>query len=163
MKAATRLCFAAIIFNIFAHGISFAADKFTVTIARKYSGEDCTSGYLAVDGQVIAYTLELPWKNNEPLISSIPAGIYSAHLRYDKGDKWRMQFDNVEGRSGVQIHIGNYTDEIEGCILVGKGISDDLCSLQNSAGAYKALKDAFYGSPEPNMTPDKAIMVEIAQ
>jgi hypothetical protein len=47
---------------------------FKLTVARKHKDHNCTSGYLAVNGKVIAYTLELPWKGNAPLISSIPDG-----------------------------------------------------------------------------------------
>ncbi|MES0881782.1 DUF5675 family protein [Roseibium sp. SCP14] len=140
-----------------------ATDDFRIKIERKHSNEECTSGYLAVNGEVIAYTLELPWQNNEPLISSIPPGTYSAHLRYDKSDKWRLQLDNVPGRDGIQLHIGNYTGEIEGCILVGNGISDDLCTLNGSADAYAKLKNAFYGTPDPNSTPNKNISIEIVR
>ena len=143
--------------------VANAADDFRIKIERKYSSEKCTSGYLAVNGEVIAYTLELPWSNNEPLISSIPPGTYSAHLRYDKKDKWRLQLNDVPGRGGVQIHIGNYTSEIEGCILVGDGISDDLCTLNGSASAYAKLKQAFYGTPNPISTPNKSISVEIVR
>lgn len=139
------------------------ADDFRIRIERKHHGDDCTSGYLAVDGNIIAYTLELPWRGNAPEISSIPPGSYPATLRYDKSDRWRLQLTNVPGRDGVQIHIGNYTSEVRGCVLVGAGISGDLCTLRESRVAYDRLKQAFYGTPTPVSTPNKSITVDIVR
>ncbi|HTR41056.1 MAG TPA: DUF5675 family protein [Pseudomonadales bacterium] len=137
--------------------------SFTITIYRQYSDRKCTSGYLAVNGNIICYTLERPWQNNESNISSIPAGTYSAIIRYDKTDHWRLQLTNVPDRSGIQIHIGNQTSDTEGCILVGMQLDHDLCTLRDSAGAYRRLKHAFYGSDDPVMTPDKTISVIIVK
>ena len=140
---------------------SVATEDFVLTIARKYKGDNCTSGYLAVNGNIIAYTLELPWQDNAPLISSIPDGSYGGILRYDHPDGWRIQLTGVPGRDNVQIHTGNTPDNSEGCILVGLKLGDDLCSVIDSKKAYDALRTAFYGSPNPVMTPDKSITVVV--
>lgn len=140
-----------------------ASSDFVVEIARKYQSDLCTSGYLAVDGKVIAYTLELPWRGNKPLISSIPTGAYTGTLRYDHADAWRIELVGVPGRSNIQIHIGNFTSDIQGCVLVGSEVSPDLCALKagTSARAYAALKAAFYGTSTPSATPDKRIVVKV--
>ena len=135
------------------------AAAFTLTIARKHKASDCTSGYLAVNGKVIAYTLERPWKGNAPLISAIPDGSYPGTLRYDHPDRWRIELQGVPGRTNVQIHTGNTPDDTEGCILVGLSLGADLCSVQESKKAYEALKLAFYGSANPAATPNKSINV----
>ncbi|MCJ2097490.1 DUF5675 family protein [Methylobacterium sp. E-046] len=137
------------------------ASNFTLTLARKYKGDACTSGYLAADGTIIAYTLERPWKGNAPLISSIPDGRYEAVLRYDHTDQWRIELTGVPGRTNVQIHTGNKPDDSEGCILIGLKLSDDLCSVLESKKAYAALKKAFYGTETPNSTPNKNIIVVV--
>ena len=134
---------------------------FNLTISRQHRSAVCTSGYLAVNGRVIAYTVELPWRGNAPEISSIPAGSYPAHLRYDHADKWRIELDDVPGRTNVQIHIGNTTADIKGCILVGSSLSPSLCSVSGSAAAYAALKTEFYGSANPTSTPDRTIRVVV--
>jgi len=134
---------------------------FKVTIARKYKGANCTSGYLAVNGNIIAYALELPWQGNAPLISSIPEGTYGGILRYDHPDKWRIELTGVPGRNNVQIHTGNIPDDSEGCILVGLKLGADLCSVIDSKKAYEALRTAFYGSPNPVSTPNKSITVAV--
>jgi hypothetical protein len=138
-------------------------DDFRISIYREYPGLRCTSGYLAVNGQIIVYTLERPWKDNQQNLSSIPAGTYPAILRYDHSDQWRIELQNVPGRSNIQIHIGNEPDQSKGCVLVGGKLGPDLCSIVGgtSAPAYAALKKAFYGTDSPNSTPDKTISVDV--
>ena len=126
-----------------------ATEPFRTQIARKHSDGTCTSGYLAVNGSITAYTLELPWQGNEPLISSIPSGLYDGTLRYDHTDQWRIELVGVPGRGNVQIHTGNGPDQTEGCILVGLKLGIDLRSVQDSKAAYRKLKNAFYGSEDP--------------
>lgn len=138
-------------------GFAYAQDDFELTIERKFSSNSCTMGYLIADDEVICYTLELPWKDNLNNISCIPVGTYNGILRYDKTDGWRIQLDNVPNRTGVQIHIGNYTREIKGCVLVGTDAKVDDCSVQNSTIAYAKLKEAFYGTSTPNSTPNRNI------
>ncbi len=136
-------------------------EDFHLKIERQTRTNDCTMGYMFVDGTAIAYTLELPWRENQQGISAIPDGSYTGHLRYDKNDKWRIQFDEVEGRTGIQIHIGNYTREISGCVLVGLTADVDNCAVFSSRIAYEKLKEKFYGSKTPNNTPNKKIKITI--
>ena len=142
--------------------LASAAD-FTVTIYRQNSNQNCTSGYLEVDGKIQAYTLEKPWKGNKPLISAIPNGSYPGTLRYDHTDQWRIELQGVPGRDHVQIHTGNTPDDTEGCILIGKELGADLCSIKagTSRPAYDDLKAAFYGTANPTSTPNKTITVKI--
>ncbi len=136
---------------------------FRLTIYRQYPGRRCTSGYLAINGKLIVYTLERPWNDNQQNISSIPAGTYPAVLRYDHPDEWRIELQDIEARNNVQIHIGNEPDESKGCILVGSSLTSDLCSIASgtSTPAYLALKRAFYGSDHPTATPEKRITVVV--
>ena len=139
-----------------------AQEAFNLRIERKHQGSDCTSGYMAVNGQARMVALERPWQGNTPEISSIPAGTYRGILRYDKMDAWRIQLDGVPGRSGVQIHIGNVVAQSTGCILVGTRLEEgSLCRVGGSAAAYGELKKAFYGSDNPVATPNKAISVTL--
>jgi hypothetical protein len=59
--------------------------------------------------------------------------------------------------------MGNYTSEIEGCILVGGELGADGCSIAagTSAQAYSELRRRFYGSEKPTSTPEKSISVEL--
>ena len=140
-----------------------AAEDFKLTIHRQYSDANCTSGYLAVNGTIQAYTLERPWLGNAPLISSIPSGTYPGILRYDHSDQWRIELTGVPNRDHIEVHTGNTPDDTEGCIIIGKELGDDLCSIKagTSQPAYRDLKNAFYGSPNPVSTPDKTITVVV--
>lgn len=141
-----------------------SGEDFVVSVYRQYPDKECTAGYLAVNGKIIAYSLEKPANDNANNISSIPAGKYPASLKYtheDKGHHWRIQLDKVPARQGVQIHIGNTPQDTSGCILLGKQIGKDLCSISKSEDAYLELKRLFYGSSNPIATPDKRIFVEI--
>jgi hypothetical protein len=161
MMTWTRLALLAL-FLTFLCAKATAADKFALTIARKYSSPECTAGYLSVNGAIICYALERAQIANIPLISGIPTGTYSAHLRYDHPDKWRIELDNVPNRKNIQIHIGNISADTEGCILVGDKVeASNLCRLIDSATAYRKLKKAFYGTETPNSTPNKEISVTI--
>ncbi|WP_185289645.1 DUF5675 family protein [Chryseobacterium lactis] len=148
-----------IAFAIILSTSSYAQENFELTVERKLSSDHCTMGYLIANGKAICYTLELPWKDNLNTISCIPAGTYKGVLRYDKTDRWRIQLENVPNRTGVQIHIGNYTTQTEGCILVGMDAKVNNCSVLNSSAAYAKLKEAFYGTNTPNSTPNKHISV----
>src|SRR5271165_3659308 len=115
-----------------------------ITRKRPYSGS--VGGDLFARGAFVCYTLELPWLWNAQNMSCIPNGRYSAIVRYDKTDHWRMQLENVPGgRGGVQIHIGNYPKDSHGCILVGTAVAPN--AVLHSSAAYAQLKAAFYGTP----------------
>lgn len=152
---------AGVLFPIASCRASADDNSFVVTIARKHIGNECTSGYVAVNGSVVAYALERSWRGNAPLISSIPEGQYAGLLRYDHPDKWRIELKNVPGREAIQIHAGNTINDTEGCILVGLSLGADLCSVVDSRKAYAALKKAFYGTETPISTPNKIIKVQI--
>ena len=142
---------------------TFATD-FNIEIKRRYQSSVCTSGDLYINGTWVAYALERPWVNNLPFISSVPPGSYQARLRYDHSDKWRVELIGVPGRTHVQIHIGNVVQDSVGCILVGKQLMGDACTIRpgTSKAAYDDMKRLFYGTEEPVSTPDKAITVSIS-
>ena len=108
-----------------------------ISIDRTYE-EKQTKGYTAVfdaEGTVIFTldTLELPWKNNERNVSCIPEGVYKGVRRYSKKYKHHIHITDVEGRSLILIHWGNYAGsvnpktgypDIQGCILTGNGFKD---------------------------------------
>jgi len=74
------------------------------------------------------YTIELPWKDNEPFRSCIPAGTYP-FVPYESsqfGDTYLVQ--DVSDRWGILLHAGNVAGDVtegyrthsEGCLMVGK-------------------------------------------
>lgn len=103
-----------------------------VFIVRTEKTDTHIKGVLFVvnkDARVIFYcsTLELPYRDNQRRISSIPPGVYPAKWEYSakfKRELW--EFKGVPGRYEIKIHVGNYAivPKLEGCILVGQYFKD---------------------------------------
>ena len=103
-----------------------------LTIERLYLPYG-TPGIAAVDGELICPTLELPWKDNKNDISCIPAGTYQCekamyHPRPTPTNPHpkpylAIKVNNVQGRTGIWAHVGNYLSQILGCILPGVEVS----------------------------------------
>jgi hypothetical protein len=94
-------------------------------ITRAYYS-DCTVGRLFIkNSKFYCPTLELPWLGNEPNISCIDEGDYTYRIAPSPArNRDVIWIDKVQGRSAIQIHEGNYTSQIRGCILVGDGMRD---------------------------------------
>lgn len=111
-------------------------------IQRTYY-EDCTVGRLWC-GDFQCFTLELPINNNAPNISCIyPNGGYRGvkHFSANNGDC--IAINNVMDRTNIQMHSGNYTSQIRGCILLGDSIKflngDKIPDVTNSKYTLKKL------------------------
>jgi hypothetical protein len=114
-----------------------------LTLQRIYSGDDCTLGVLYSETmQRLCFTLEEPWHNNERKISCVPIGKYKCipHNSEKFRNVWRLE--NVPGRDGILIHLGNTVADIEGCILVGMifGKIDGKKAVLNSKNAIRLLQ-----------------------
>ena len=92
----------------------------TIYIERYDDDERGRYGSLAT-GDFDCYTLELPWNDNKPNVSCIPEGTYEAFVDHNVtiGGKYVIRLRDVPDRTGILIHVGNYTSDIAGCILVG--------------------------------------------
>ncbi len=83
--------------------------------------------FLMYDGIDLVFqckSLELPDRGNKNNISRIPAGGYICELRWSKKYGWHFHVTDVEGRSWILIHVGNYYTQIRGCILLGASFTD---------------------------------------
>lgn len=110
-------------------------------------------------------TLENPWVNNKKKVSCIPDGVYDMKMRtsavvkrasggaYSKG--WEVK--GVPGRTYIMFHPGNWPEDTEGCIMVGKeyamisdkpGISDSRASFQ----AFMGRMEELYPDGEASIT-----------
>jgi hypothetical protein len=69
-------------------------------------------------------TLELPWNENKRNESCIPLGNYKVSTRKSAKYNKHYHIEDVNGRSLILIHPGNYYSQTNGCILVGKSASD---------------------------------------
>ena len=121
-----------------------------------------TKGELSVfdkDNEVFnCKTLELPWLENAPQISCITERLtpYKVVIRYSKKYGRHLHIKNVEGRSLILIHWGNYagsvnprtkTSDIRGCVLVGSGFADidkdGIADIINSKNTFDKLMSLF--------------------
>jgi hypothetical protein len=70
-------------------------------------------------------TLELPWRDNQRMISCVPEGEYPLILEWSPRFQTKLwTLTNVPNRSGIRIHVGNFTSQINGCILPGTHFID---------------------------------------
>lgn len=105
--------------------------------------EDRTLGRLTV-GSEIFWTVEKPWKDNQPFISCIPAGKYEI----TKGDSPRFgpntwQVMDVPGRTHILFHVGNTSDDVVGCIAVGTNVYGHLDGVGKSKAAMARFDAAL--------------------
>lgn len=83
--------------------------------------------FLLYDGIDLIFeckSLELPDKGNKNNISRIPAGKYICELRWSEKFSWHFHVKDVNQRTWILIHIGNYFTQIRGCILLGENYYD---------------------------------------
>lgn len=75
-----------------------------------------------------ARTIELPWKDNRPNVSCIPAGQFRAVYRWSQKFKHHYWIQEVLDRSWVLTHSGNFAGDTDlgykthshGCVIMGK-------------------------------------------
>jgi Family of unknown function (DUF5675) len=107
--------------------------------------------------QAVCDTIERPWANNQPNVSSIPAGVYGAQVRSDATKqwmttldrRWRLELVGVPHRSAIQFHYGQDEAWSQGCLILGQLLSDSgnvgeaaYCQLTNGEAAVAALRGA---------------------
>jgi len=107
--------------------------------------DDRTIGRLEHDGQFF-WTVEKPWKNNEPFVSCIPAGTYSMGLRDSPKfgpNTWEVL--DVPNRSHILFHVGNHSSDVVGCIALGDSLFSNLEGVGNSRKAVDRFKELLAG------------------
>ena len=99
-------------------------------IIRDTFTDKSTLGKLYVNGEMFCDTLELPYRDNQRSISSIPAGEYKVNLRPARQSATRdylhMIVEEVPNRSYILFHRGNKPSHTRGCILVGQTRQQDF-------------------------------------
>jgi len=96
-----------------------------LTVIRYSETAESTLDTLSIDGYFGCYLLE------PPLGKRIPGGIYTLgllklgrlHNKYKKDfpdiHQGMILIKNVPGRSGVELHIGNWATQTSACLLTG--------------------------------------------
>lgn len=102
-----------------------------IYIRRLDSGDQGTFGRLYIDDNEAFYTMELPWRDNQPNFSCIPKDTYHATLVYSNHFKKKVYLlGDVPNRFGVCIHAATYAGDVTkgyrnhlaGCIALGEKI-----------------------------------------
>jgi hypothetical protein len=98
------------------------------------------------DETVFEYkVLELPWKDNQRMISCIPDGEYLVEKCKPTAKRPYTYFHvlNVPGRDAILWHPGNFTHQILGCQLPGEKFidlnKDGLPDIANTTATLKIL------------------------
>lgn len=119
------------------------------TLERVYLS-DRTLGSLYDGEEVIAKTLELPWKNNSRKVSCIPEGVYRVTKEPPKEGREYIYFrvHNVKGRDGILIHRGVKPMHSLGCILLGSRLAD--VNTNQPILEASSVKLAWFSSVAPD-------------
>lgn len=107
------------------------ADLRKVKLVRFETDDLGTFGKLST-GTFECYTVELPWRNNDPGKSCIPNGTYKCSWRTSTKHGECYGVNGVAGRSDIEIHSANwagdeskgYKCQLLGCIAPGRAIMD---------------------------------------
>ncbi len=126
-----------------------------IHVRRVASGDDATIGALTVDGSFQCFTLEDEKRAVKVAGETrIPAGRYRVKVRRHGGFHGRysrrfpdlhrgmLEIADVPGFSDILIHVGNYTRDTAGCLLVGMGaniVTDRGWTVTQSTAAYKRI------------------------
>ena len=98
-------------------------DSANLLLIRDDFTEKSVMGKLYCNGEFIAHTLELPWKDNEKSVSCIPKGRYNCRIRLARESATRdyvhLLVQDVPDRKYILFHRGNYPSDSRGCILTG--------------------------------------------
>ena len=126
--------------------VVFMAD---LTLERVSTSDNGTIGKLFRDDVRIAYTCELPWKDNHNQVSCIPQGTYTV-TKFTSPSKGRVFLvHDVPDRSMIEIHAGNTMEDVLGCICVGDALGSvhGLPAVLNSrlmlSKLLESLPDSF--------------------
>lgn len=123
-------------------------------------------------GDLLFYTIELPWRNNQPNVSCVPAGEYQLlpYFSPTHGQTWRLHNPALkvwgasamapEGmRSECELHSANWARQLLGCIALGiegqpmfdpaTGIVEP--AVERSVDAINELRQLLDGTSEEDM------------
>lgn len=140
-----------------------------IVVYRQKSKEESTRGEMYIDGVKFCDTLEDEFRTKKVMGETrIPSGRYKLGFReFSKKQeregnisnmtkKYRSKFDwffnhievkDIPNFSFVYIHVGNYEEDTDACLLVGHGFTD----YDNESAIWKSKPafEAFYKTVSP--------------
>jgi len=123
-------------------------------LTRLRASAQGTFGLLSLPG-FSCHMAELPWRDNLPNVSCIPAGEYRCVPRVSARYGRHYHLLGVPGRSMILIHSGNWAGDVvqgyrthsQGCLLAGRhvGVLDGQAAVLASRAALSDLEAALGG------------------
>lgn len=103
-----------------------------------------TNGELYHLGELVCYTIELPWRDNESDVSCIPEGRYRLARRYSERYGDHLLVREVPHRSGILVHPANDAlKELRGCLAPVRQLTGAGQGL-HSRMAMRRLRNLVY-------------------
>lgn len=91
-------------------------------------------------GDLLLYTLELPWRENAVGVSCIPEGLYRCVIAWsNRFGRLMPRLMSVPGRSGILFHPLNEVTQTMGCI--GLGMEREGNYIRDSRAAFDLFVD----------------------
>lgn len=98
-----------------------------VILQRISQTDHGTFGKIGTDTSRQWESAELPWRDNKPYVSCIPAGTYPCQWTISPKFGYCYHLKDVPKRTDILIHVGNFvgdTDKgfksnVQGCIVLG--------------------------------------------
>lgn len=76
--------------------------------------------------------------------TAIPTGRYKVTKYKSPTRGWCLLVNNVPGFNMIEIHVGNYATDTEGCLLVGMDVANVPDMIVSSKAAIKELYDLTF-------------------
>lgn len=127
----------------------------SATLTRTEARDGGTFGHIVLPSGRTLATVELPWRDNQPRVSCIPAGSYLCRPRpYHRGGYDAIEVCDVPGRSAILFHVANWPTDVLGCIGVGlsRGVVDGRYGVRSSRAAFNRHLMPELGSLEWQLT-----------
>lgn len=147
----------------------------SLTVYRFSQDDKATLGVIVFKANDMVfswYSLELPWRDNKKVVSCIPNGSYDIFIdtSYKNGLQEHqhkvIELKGVPNRSQIQFHIGNFTRNSSGCILVAAKHNNNIRTKVNS-GLYilesKKGYQEFFEIVSPYVKQGKVTSVEVVK
>lgn len=128
-----------------------------LTLKRYEYGDQGTFGKIFIEKTSLAFSGELPWRENAPDVSCIPANTYLCKWVYSPHFKrFLYGVGNVAGRDNIRIHAGNFMGnsppflkQLHGCIALGEklGVMNGQKAVLLSAPAIRNFESLLKKEP----------------
>jgi len=142
---------------------------------RFSAGKEDTLGLMFIDCNFECFTLEDEYRSVKVKGETrIPAGTYSVKFREIETGKtiryknkfawftWHLELQDVPNFKYIYIHLGNDSDDTEGCILLGKSSNNIMNSNnQRTIGTSTAAFEIFYKKVQKELHAGNTVTITV--